>query len=622
MIRFSRGEACVILALSCFSAGFSQTPAPAEKIAWREFVPGSFRKALEENRLVLLVLDVPWNEAARAARRNTWADPAVAGVIEEGFVPVLVAADQRPDLLRRFPAEGWPAVNLLLPNGSPLWFRSEEADAKPRRMTSGFLPGAKMAALLQEALQLYRSNPEGLAKLAREQMAVVADTARPVQGNVDEGIVWGISQQIRPTFDPERQYFGGAPRLPRFDLIEFLLTISAHEEDPWRVFGLAALDTLAAKLIDPADGGLYRAAAGLDWENPEKEKLLDRNARMLDLFTLAFRTTGRKSYREKALKSAGLLTGPFSLPDGSFQNALCASCPGGGDAQVVSASIGQAAGALIRAGAALGETSLIERGLAGARFLKEKRFRQGQGVARVVLAGEGILPVHLEDLADTSGAFLAAYEVTGNGDWLTAARDLGKLAVSNLRDPATHAFRDRIPEKAGPGPLQLSIFPLEHNARMVRSLVRLYFLTDDLLFRDAAHDALKAFGASVFQSPLGMPSYGLAAFEYHFAPLRVAVTGTLTDPRTGALLRAAQGIEHPFVITLHLDPQRDGERIARAGLQGASAPGLNGFYQGLGTPQLTDPAVVRGAMADLVAKVRKKQAEARQASPPPGKKTP
>jgi uncharacterized protein YyaL (SSP411 family) len=492
----------------------------------------------------------------------------------------------------------------------------EDLSLRVQRLLDGATADAlTLAQLLSEARVYYQVEGTNAVDVARKQVAQIKDTARPTAGKIEEAMVQGIATQLQSTFDPEARYFGGPPRLPRFDLIEFMIEFGAQQGDPWRTMGIASLETIVTKLTDPADGGLYRMASGLDWSEPQKEKLLDRNARLLELQTLAFRITGRRSARDEALKTATFLSGSLGNADGSFSAALCAACPGGRDATVLSGANAVAAAALMRAGAALEDPALVERGLAAARFLKERRWRAGQGVAHAVVAGEGVLPLYLENLAETAMAFISAYEITGQKAWLDAATDIAKTAVSNLRDTGTGALADRVSDPAAPGLLRYPLFPLEANSHMARVLVRLFWLSGERRYADAARDILRAFAESYRRAALIMPSYALAAYEYHYPPIRVVVTARGGDPAGDALRQAALGADFPFVTVLSLDPATDAERIRSAGLAITPGAALIALYEGLESPRLTDPGAVRGALAAL--RERAVAARATKAPPPP-----
>ena len=609
LFRPSRVRGCLLILLTLLVAvAQAQTPAPApapkasDAGPWRPFGPAAFRRAQGSDRLILLVLEVPWSDYSTRARQEVWNQPEVLEVIGERYVAIRERADLRPDLTRRYPAEGWPAVSVLLPDGTALRMLSEDT-GQPRRVTSGYRPAASMARLLTVASDFYRARRSEAIRMSREGEEQIRESSPPTAGKVGESLVWALVSQVESTFDKERRYFGGPPRIPRFDLIELLFTASVERgKDAPRVMASAAMNTLATHLVDGPEGGLFRMALGLDWEQPQKEKLLDRNARWLDLLTLRFRISGKRTDRDAAVAEARWIIEHLDNGDGSFASALCASCPEGIDRTVLTGAQAQASAALIRCGAAVGDAKILERGLAGVRFLRKHRYKAGRGMPRAVVDGVGTPPGNLvlEDLAESAWAFIEAYQATGDKGWLEVARDVARTTLANLRDPATGALRDVVPAPSGPMPLRRSVFPQKANSLMVRVLVRLHYLGQgERLWLQAAKGILKAFGGSYDRVGLFIPAYAQALYEFHFAPEMAVVVAREGQSGGDELRRAALGSSFPFTLVKSLDPANEQKAIVAAGLSIQSRPGLFPFYDGLGGRRVEDPAGVRAALLDL-----------------------
>lgn len=593
-----------------------------ESISWFDFDGPVFRRAIAEDRLVLLALETPWAETSGRARNEVWNAPEVVRVVKTGFLAVRARADLRPDLARRYPAEGWPAVSVLLPDGSPL-FLPGAAGAEPRRVTAGFLPAADMAKLLNTCVGYFRADRNAALALAQQRETLTEQTAVPKKGTAAEGAAWAIGDQIRTTFDRERRYFGGPPRLPRTEVIELMLMFGAETEEPWRTLGLSALDTLSNNLVDPQDGGLRRMANGLDWEDPQPEKLLDRNARYLDVLTLAWRVTARRAHRDRVLSTAKFIVDRLGREDGYFDAGLAPAAPGGRDRTVLSAWNGLAAAALIRAGAATGEAPLIERGLATAKALREQRWRPGRLVPRAVENGVATLTGYLEDQTAVCGAFLAAYEVTGEKAWLDAASDLAIATVNNLGGRDVGALQDVIAQPGAPRPLRRAQYPLNANMELARLLVRMRFLLEQPQFGRKAREILDAFAGSYDRVPLWTPHYAIASYEFFTPPLTVAVVSGAKDPAAAGLRRAGMGAAFPFVIVGSFEKGRDDKRISAMGLSAGPAASAWGNHGGMGSLPESDPDALRGVLAGLREKyVIKRDEEKGTAAPPKGKTGP
>ncbi len=582
--RFGRISAWLLVLAAALSAGRGFA---ATSIEWATYDPAAFQRAQHEDKVIMLVLEVPWSAPVAMAHEMLWNQPEVVQAVNSDFVAIRERADLRPDLARRYPSQGWPAVTFLLPNGSPLFFRESESGT-PRRMATTAMAPERMALHLSEVSAYYKTEQSAVIQLAATQDRIIAETARPTAAPVGRATVATAATAFAETFDAEHRYFGGAPRIPRFELIEVMQVLSAEETDPWEVLAKTSLKTLLDKLGDPEGGGIYRMAVGLDWSRPQKEKLLDRNARMLDNLTLAWRLSGKRSDRDRALAQGRFLATAFSKEDGSLASALCVSCPGGRDDAVLSGSNGVAAAALIHAGAALEDESLIDRGLAAASFLARERHLPGRGLPRAVMNGQTILPLYLEDLQGAAWGFLAAYEITGEKAWLGRAEDLAKVALAKLRDADLGALRDTVPRPAGPIPLRHALYPQRENSRMVRVLVRLYHYTADAGYFDAAKTILEAFGASYRRVEIHAPAYVLASYEYFYPPTLVTVRGEGGDAEAAALRRAALGSEYPFTLVV--------SSTSAAG-QPATVQAVHGG-ETLARP-LADALGLRAALADL-----------------------
>ncbi len=587
--------ALLLPAVAPVGAGVS-SEAAADRFS--RFDPATFRRAIDGDRLVLLVLDVPWSEFARRGREELRSDPAIAEVLDQGFIAIRERADLRPDLTRRYPAEGWPAMTILLPDGSPMYAVDEQGEVI-RRLTTGFRPAPEIARWLKAARALYDARRRTVLEAASARIDAMARTAVPRAGTATRLFVWNQARLLDASFDRKARYFGGPPRIPRFAAIELMQILALEGEPSYRGIGPAAIETLSRRLRDPDTGGLYRMALGEDWEEPQKEQLLDRNARYLEILTRAWRVGGRKTDRERGLAVVRFLVDRLGLPDGSFAAGLCSACDGGRDETVIAGDVALAGAALVRAGAAFGEPSAVERGLAALEFVADRRFRPGRGVAREIADGRAVLETDLEDLSSTLWGFVTAYEATGNAVWRQRAEALARLMLDRLHDDATGALYDVVARPSGPPPLRVPLFPIPPNARAARALVRLSEITGHGLYRDAARDIVDAFAGGTPVVRLWTAELALAAHDLVFEREEALVVGRPDDPRAVALARAALGAEAPRVVVRWVDPQRP----ERAGLPRdivGRRPTLVGRYRGRLSRPVTDPGEVRGALAWLI----------------------
>jgi len=89
-------------------------------VEWRSWGRAAFDEARAEQVPVLLAIGARWCPATAAMLRGAYADPRVADLLDERFVPVRVDADERPDIGERYGLGAWPTTSFLTSDGQVL----------------------------------------------------------------------------------------------------------------------------------------------------------------------------------------------------------------------------------------------------------------------------------------------------------------------------------------------------------------------------------------------------------------------------------------------------------------------------------------------------------------------
>src|SRR5688500_835185 len=89
-------------------------------VAWQPWTRAVFARARTERKPVLLSISATWCGTCQEMDRTSYADPFVATLINERFVPIRVDADERPDISERYSLGGWPTTAFLTPDGEIL----------------------------------------------------------------------------------------------------------------------------------------------------------------------------------------------------------------------------------------------------------------------------------------------------------------------------------------------------------------------------------------------------------------------------------------------------------------------------------------------------------------------
>ena len=88
-----------------------------DTVRWLAWSSEAFARARAEDRPVLLSIAASWCELCLDMDRTTYADPAVAALVNDRFVPIRVDADRRPDISERYSLGGWPTTAFLTTEG-------------------------------------------------------------------------------------------------------------------------------------------------------------------------------------------------------------------------------------------------------------------------------------------------------------------------------------------------------------------------------------------------------------------------------------------------------------------------------------------------------------------------
>lgn len=559
--------ALLALALSHACAATSppvaSTPAPAAaaSFTWHEWRAESFATAARERRILLINVAASWCHWCHVMDHDTYADPQVAALLRDHFMPIRVDADARPDLAERYAEWGWPATAVLT------------SDARPVLELRGFQEPAEFAALLR--------------KLVAEQAAGSLQGRRPVPAaapaNTDlvalRGAAWA---QLDASYDLERGGWGRGQKYPLAALDELaLLRARVFAAPDWQA---RALTTIAAEiqLIDPVWGGMYQYSVGGVWDRPHYEKIGAIQAGALESLARAHRRSPEPRWRSAAHLQRSYVLGMMQHPDGGFFTSQDADLqrPGGetvpgpeyyarSDADRRALGIpridphryadinARTISALCQLHASVpgpdggpDNDALAAALRAGERLISAHREPGGGYRHDADLPG----PLHLRDQAAVGRALLALHRVTGDDRWLAHARELAELMRSSLEDREHGGFFAHSRDPGAVGVFAERRKPIEDNALAARFLLELHRQIDHLPapspHADAAIRTLRAVSdpQAIADEGRMLGQYALALTEATFTPVDVTIVGQPGDPARAALHRAALGLDDPRTL--------------------------------------------------------------------------
>ena len=536
--------------------------APAHaSFTWHDWTPESFATAARERRILLVNVAASWCHWCHVMDHETYADPRVATLLRDHFMPIRVDADARPDLAERYAEWGWPATAVLT------------SDARPVLELRGFQDPDEFAELLQSLV-----TDQSSGKLQGRRPAPLP----PPQNTDLVALRRAAEAQLDPLYDLELGGWGRKQKYPLAALDELsLLRARVFAAPDWQA---RALTTIAAEiqLIDPVWGGMYQYSVAGVWDQPHYEKIGAIQAGALESLARAHRRTGEARWRDAAHLQRRYVLGPMQHPDGGFFTSQDADLQRPNQPPIPGRDY-------------YAKTDAARRAL-GVPRIDEHRYADINGrvisalcqlhasvpgpdgapdhdaLTAALKAGERLIsahrdprggyrhdaddtgPLHLRDQAAVGRALLALHRVTGDERWLAHARELAAFMQRELADPERGSFFAHTVDPGAVGVFAERRAPIEDNGMAARFLLELHRQIDHLPapspHADAAIKALRAVSDPTALKDEGrmLGQYTLALAEATFTPVDVTIVAKPGDPALAPLHRAALGLDDPRTI--------------------------------------------------------------------------
>jgi uncharacterized protein len=303
-------------------------------VDWYPWGDDALVRARELNRPILLSIGYSACHWCHVMERESFEDAAIAQLMNDGFVPVKVDREERPDLDAVYMQAvvhltghgGWPMTVFLTPEGEPFW------------------GGTYFPPEPRHGMPSFRQVLEGVGQAYRERRDEVGDAAAQLSAALRAG--WTIAARdtselrdslftdallvMRGQLDQQHGGFGGAPKFPPHAALPFLLRMHRRlgSDEALRMARLT-LDRMAAGGIrDQVGGGFHRYAVDALWLVPHFEKMLYDNALLASAYLQAHAATGSAAYRQVAEETLDYLRRELLLEHGGFASAQDADTDG------------------------------------------------------------------------------------------------------------------------------------------------------------------------------------------------------------------------------------------------------------------------------------------------------
>ena len=513
---------------------FSVRPNRAHLIDWREWGEDAFEEARQQDKLVVLFITAFWCGFCQRMDENALSDDETIALLNAFFIPIRVEESQRPDVDLRYNQNGWPSIAILTPDGGHLF-------------TVNYLDTDPFVDLLVRTVTQFQSDKDPLLQSATHPQLADSPQANDSQP-LAASLVGEIAGMVEGLGDRENGGYGSYFKFIHAEANELLLYLyettgeTAYLDHV--VFTLGKM--LQSETFHSEEGGFFRYSSKPDWNEPHPEKLLEDQASLIGNFLHVYLLTGGEAYRKSAEELLEFLDSTLLDTDGGaffgcqdyvrtedrVESSPMISVI---DNYIYCDANARTVVALLDAWWILGREDCRER----ARLVLEvlwNSLKASDGGMYHYSDGEPHAPGLLADTAATGEAFLKAYSVLQDEEYLDRAKLLAADLVSMHRS-ADGGFFD-ISQK-GPANLQVPIAELPQNAAVASFFVRLSDLTGELTYREEAVSALKRFPGAHRQFGAFAAGFGQALARLLTLPLIVTINGSPGSPDVRDLTLAA-----------------------------------------------------------------------------------
>jgi uncharacterized protein YyaL (SSP411 family) len=295
-------------------------------VHWYAWGPDALEAAKRHDKPIFLSIGYSACHWCHVMNRESFADPAIAAVLNEHFICIKVDREERPDVDQVYMEAvqaltgrgGWPLSIFLLPDGRPFFGGT-------------YFPNAAFRELLLRVIEVYRERRSDIQRqaaaicefLERQNAMPNAKAAEPTKEMMTKA-----AGTVRERLDPE---FGGlaapprfAPKFPQPTVALFLLEHVKGTGDK------ASLDAIVRQADHMASGGIYdhigggfhRYAVDREWIIPHFEKMLYDQGQLVSLYSRLYRLRPDPVYRQVVEETIEFVRRELTSPDGLFYAAL------------------------------------------------------------------------------------------------------------------------------------------------------------------------------------------------------------------------------------------------------------------------------------------------------------
>lgn len=294
-------------------------------VHWQPWGTAALNAAKEADKPILLSIGYAACHWCHVMASESFADPAIAAVMNELFVNIKVDREERPDIdaiymhaLHMMGEQGgWPLTMFLTPAGEPFW-GGTYFPPEPRWGRPGF------PQLLHAIAETYREKRDTITKnvAALRKGLSQLDTPQPGEA-ITLDLIDRIADRLVQEIDGVNGGIGSAPKFPQVPVMELLWRAGRRGNEAAKEAVLLTLTHISqGGIYDHLGGGFARYSVDARWLAPHFEKMLYDNALLIDLLIAAWQAAKKPLYAERVAETIGWLAREMRMEGGGFASSL------------------------------------------------------------------------------------------------------------------------------------------------------------------------------------------------------------------------------------------------------------------------------------------------------------